>query len=101
MIGWAILFGAFSYVHSNNAAKQQQMQTEAMFKGETEKLFTEEEISNVNYIAAYEKAYLEKIDYQRKSLFMQLDPNHISKAEAMVAVVTEDWSQSCSMAKVY
>ena len=99
MIGGAVLLGAFSYMRSDEAVKQQQ--SEAMLKGEPEKLFTEEEMLNVSYVAGYEKAWLAKEAYQQKALFMQLDSNYVGKAEATVAVIAEDRQQSCDIAKVY
>ena len=73
MIGGAVFWGALSYVRSGNATKQQQTQSEAMMQGMPEKWFTKEEIRNVSYAAACEKAYLEKEDYRAESPLMQLD----------------------------
>lgn len=101
MIGGAVLFGVFSYVRSGNAAKQQQTQSEAMLGGGIEKLFTKEEMLNADYVAACEKAYHEKEEYRQNSPFMQLDPNHVGKAEATVAVTAEDRQLSCDIAEVY
>lgn len=101
MIVGAVLLGVFSYVRSDDAARQQQTQTEAMLKGEPEEWFTEEEILNASYVAGYEKAYCEKGDYQQNSSFMQLNPNHVNKAEATVAVIAENREQSCDITKVY
>lgn len=101
MIGGAVLFGIFSYMRSDSAAKQQQTQTEAMIMGEPERWFTEEEILNAGYVAGYEKNYLEKEEYLKSSPLMHLDSNHISKAEVTIAVTAEDRQQSCDIAKVY
>lgn len=101
MIGGAVLFGIFSYVRSDSAAKQKQTQTEAMIMGEPEKWFTEEEILNAGYVVGYEKNYLEKEKYLENSPLMYLDSNHISKAEVTIAVTAEDRQRSCDIAKVY
>ena len=101
MVGGAVLLGAFSYMRSGNTAKQQQTQAEAMARGELEKLFTEEEMRNAGYVAAYEKAYLEKEDYRTEALFMQLDPYHVSRAEATVTVIAEDQQGTYEVARAY
>lgn len=101
MVVGAVLLGAFSYVRSDNAAKQQQTQSEAMTRGELEKLFTEEEMLNASYVAGYEKACLAKEAYQKNAPLMQLDSNQVSKAEATVAVIAEDHQRSCDIATVY
>lgn len=101
MIAGAVILGVFSYVRSSEVARQQQTQSEATFNVDVEKIFTEEEILNAGYVAEYEKAYREKRNYQEKAPLMQLDPNHVSKAEATVAVAAEDRQRSCDIAKVY
>lgn len=101
MIGGAVLLGVFSYVRSDDAAKQQQTQAEAMNKGEAEKLFTEEEILSASYVAGYEKAYVAKENYREKSPLMRLDSNHVSKAETTIAVIAADRQHSCDIARVY
>lgn len=101
MIGGAVFLGALSYVRSGNAAKQQQTQSGAMMQEMPEKWFTKEEIRNVNYAAACEKAYLEKEYYRAESPLMQLDSNHVNKAEATIAVISEDSQLSCDITEVY
>ena len=56
---------------------------------------------NTSYVIGYEKAYLAKETYQEKAPVMQLDPNHVCKAEATIVVIASDRQQSCDMTKVY
>ena len=101
MIGGAVLFGALSYVRSYSDVKQQKMQTDAMLSRDQEKWFTEEETRNAGYVASYEKTCFEKMDYLEKAPIMQLDSNHVSKAEAIIAVIAGNREQSFDIAKVY
>ena len=100
MIAGAVVLGAFSYVRSGNAVKQQQVQTEEAEQAPEEWL-TEEEMQNVEYVVSYEKMYLAKEAYREKSPLMQADFNNISKAEATIAIVAAQRQQSCDIERVY
>ena len=76
MVVGAVLLGGFSYVRFSNTI-QQQAETKKTEQAPEEWL-TEEEMRNVNYVVAYENAYLSKEEYFAESLFMKMDSNHIS-----------------------
>lgn len=100
MIAGAALLGAFSYVRSGNAVKKQQAATEEM-ASDPEAGLTEEEIQSVNDVLTYEKIYLAKKAYQEKAPMMQMDPNQINKAEAIIAISSEKYRKSEDIASVY
>lgn len=100
MVVGAVLLGAFSYVRSGNAAKEQKAQSSEMMQ-DPEEWLTEEEIQNVKYVADYEKMYLEKVAYQENSPLMQIDANNVNKAETTIAVVAEDPGKGSSIEAVY
>lgn len=100
MLIGAVLLGAYSFNRSRSAIKSQQAQTVEMER-EPEEWLSEEEIENVNYVMAYEKAYQEKKAYQEELLLMQVDHNNISKAEATIAIDAGERQKSCDIEKVY
>lgn len=103
MIIGAVAFGALSYVRSSRAAKQQQMSAEEEESIEEFLLeeLTEEEIENVNYVIDYEEAYLEQKSFQEGRRVIQLDPEHISKTEATLAVDGGERQRSYDIERVY
>lgn len=107
MIIGAVAFGALSYVRSSRAAKQQQMSAEEEEEEESiEEEFsleelTEEEIENVKYVIDYEEAYLEQKTFQEGRLVIKLDPDHVSKSEATIAVDGGERQRSYDIEKVY
>lgn len=100
MIVGAAALGAFSYVRSGNAIEQQQAQYGGMVEN-PEAWLTEEEMQNAIYVAGYEKMYLEKAAYLEESPLMQMDSNEVYRAEATIAVVSEDREGSYDIKKVY
>lgn len=92
----AIISGAYSFAHSRNNIKLQQVQTLA-----PEEWLSEEELQNVNYVVAYEKIYQEKQAYLEKSLLMSIDSTCVSKAEATIAISAEDVEKNCDIKKIY
>lgn len=100
MAAGAVLLGAFSYVRSGNAVKEQQTATEKMAL-DPEAGLTEEELQSVNDVLTYEKIYLAKKAYQEKAPIMQIDPNQINKAEVIIAISSEKYRKSEDIASVY
>lgn len=100
MLIGAVLLGAFSYYHSSNVIKNQKIQEERR-KQKPEDWLSKEEIQNVNYLRAYEKAYSEKAIYLEKAMLMKLDPNAVSRADATIVIEGTDYQQSCDIKKVY
>lgn len=66
-----------------------------------EKYLSEKEMANVDFVITYEKIYREKESYLEKSALMKMNPNQVSKAEATIAIETEDRQKSCDIEKVY
>lgn len=89
MIVGAAALGALSYVRSGNAIEQQQVQTGGMTQN-PEAWLTEKEMQNAKYVAGYEKMYFEKAAYQEESPLMQMDSNKVNRADAIIAIVTDD-----------
>lgn len=100
MLIGAVLLGAFSYYHSSNVIKNQKIQEERR-KQKPEDWLSKEEIQNVDYLRAYEKAYSEKAIYLEKAMLMKLDPNAVSRADATIVIEGADYQQSCDIKKVY
>lgn len=98
--GGIILLGSLGYIRLHNEKKNSQVQTETT-PSEPESQFTVEEMQNVAYVVAYETAYNAKKTYFEESPLMNIDPNHINKAEATIAVITEDRQKSCDIKKIY
>ena len=78
MLIGAVALGAFSYVRSVNAVKQQEAPAET--KQDPEEWLTEDEILNVTYVVDYEKAYFLEKAYRDELLILQVDPEKICKA---------------------
>ncbi len=100
MVVGAVLLGGFSYVRFSNTIQQQQAETKKTEQAPEEWL-TEEEMRNVNYVVAYENAYLSKEEYFAESLFMKMDSNHISMGEATIVIEAQDRQDSCDIEKIY
>lgn len=62
---------------------------------------SEKEIANVNWVIACEETYRRKESYLKKSALMKMNPNQVSKAEATIAIETEDRQKSRDIEKVY
>lgn len=96
----AILLGAFSYVRSGSTIQQTQAETEKMEQA-PEEWFTEEEMRNAKYVAAYENAYLSKVAYFAEASFMKIDANHINRGEVIIVIEAQDHQVSCDIEKAY
>lgn len=99
MLIGAVALGAFSYVRSVNAVKQQEPPAET--KQDPEEWLTEDEILNVTYVVDYEKAYFLEKAYRDELLILQVDPEKICKAEATIAIDGGERQRSYDIAKVY
>lgn len=89
MLVGAVLAGLFSYISSSATLKNQQAQNEKMVHL-PETLLSEEEMQNVNYTIAYENAYNAQNTYLEESPIMDIDPNHVCKAEATIVIAADD-----------
>lgn len=89
MLVGAVLAGLFSYISSSSTIKNQQAQNEKMVHL-PETLLSEEEMQNVNYTIAYEEAYHAQNTYLEESPIMDIDPNHVYKAEATIVIAADD-----------
>lgn len=100
MLIGVVISGAYSVVRSHNTVKSQQTQTDKMDQN-PEDLLSDEEMQNVNYVIAYEAAYNAQNDYLARAPIMKIDPNHIYKAEATIAVIAKDPNKCKVIESVY
>ncbi|MBD5551432.1 MAG: hypothetical protein HDQ96_09670 [Lachnospiraceae bacterium] len=104
MVIGAVLLGAFSYARSRNAVKQQSTKTEAELESEEDLLkgeLSEIELENVNYILDYEDAYVYQKAYEENRALLQMDPEHIGKSEATIAVDGGEGHKSYDIETIY
>lgn len=122
MLIGGILLGAFSYVQSSRTAASRRAQLEAQEllkeqeaqmsgeeleewqnanKQQLEEALTESQIANVNSAIMYEQLLEDKLAYQEQSVFMQMDPLQIPRAELTFLIVSDDWERTYNIEKVY
>lgn len=100
MLAGAVLFLGISFTYFRDIYQDQQAAIEKM-QSQPNKLLSEEEKQNVNYVIAYETMYQSRETYLEKSPFMKIDPNHVSKAEATVLIEAETGQKSYNIEKEY
>lgn len=128
MLVGAVLFGVVGYVHTYRASKTQEARVEAakneIAQKEAKRLelerkqlqellanmtleeaikeqLTELQIRDVEYVMTYESMYYDKMAYQEKSLYMQLDPNNVKRAELTFYVSASEGQNSHDIEKIY
>ena len=122
MLIGGILLGAFSYIQSSRTAASRRAQLEsqellkeqeAQMSGEEleewqnankqqlEEALTESQIANVNSAIMYEQLLEDKAIYQEQSVFMQMDPFRVPRAELTFLIVSDDLERTYNIEKVY
>lgn len=100
MLAGATLFWGVSFIHFRNMYQEQQSMLEKI-QFQPGNLLSEEEMQNVNYVIDYETMYRSRETYLEKSLLMKIDPNYVSKAEAIILIEAETDQESCQIKRTY
>lgn len=114
MAAGAVLAGAFSFVrtyqiseHVSGGQEQTtgeyaaEAQKEADILSDLKEQLTDMQLQNVNYVAACEKIFQEKLDHMQDSVVMQLDPKKVQHTEMTFYVDAAQTNRACDMEKVY
>lgn len=96
MLIGGILFAGVSYLQSSKAIAVQQQAKQV-----TKEQLTEEEVANVNTLILYERAYADQLEYQEKSIVMQLDPMSVPTTEITFLIRSDDMERTYNIQKVY